>query len=359
MIIQSSSKLVFKNGSKMKNRFALAPMTNQQSYPDGRLSDDEFHWLTMRAKGSFGMVMTCAAHVQAAGQGFPGQLGIFSEIHEEGHRRLAKAIKAEGSLAVIQLHHAGMRSPEDLIGQAPMCPIDQPKYNAKAMRLEEVMKLRDDFILAAKRARDWGYDGVEVHGAHGYILTQFLSAEINERKDQYGGNLENRSRLLFEIIEGIRSTCGSEFLLGLRLSPERFGMDLGEIKMICQKLAAEEEIDFIDISLWDWQKEAEDPAFKGISLLEHFTAIDFKDIKLTIAGKISSASDVRTLLDKGVDFVTIGKAAILHYDFPEQVEADPNFKAIATPVTTAYLKKQGLGTEFIKYMDRWPEFVEK
>ena len=81
------------HGPAMKNRFMLAPLTNQQSHADGRLSDEEFHWLTMRAKGGFGLTMTCAAHVQAVGQGFAGQLGVFGDQHLEGLTRLASAIK--------------------------------------------------------------------------------------------------------------------------------------------------------------------------------------------------------------------------------------------------------------------------
>ena len=342
----------------MKNRFALAPMTNQQSFPDGQLSEDEFHWLTLRAKGGFGLTMTCAAHVQAVGQGFPGQLGIFNEIQEVGHRRLSDAIKAEGSLAVIQLHHAGMRSPEALIGVAPVAPSDLPKYNARGLSLSEVETLRDDFILAAKRAKDWGYDGVEVHGAHGYILTQFLSAEINQRSDRYGGSFENRSRLLLEIITGIRKQCGPSFLMGVRLSPERFGMEIGEMQRLCKELVAGDQVDFIDLSLWDWQKEAEDANYKGKTLLQHFMEIDYKEVKVTIAGKISSAKEVQSILDQGVDFVSIGKAAILHYDFPKQVSSNAAFASTSTPVSIAYLKEQGLGAEFIKYMERWEGFVE-
>ncbi len=103
--------LSFTRGPALKNRFMLAPLTNLQSHADGRLSDDEFHWLTLRAQGGFGLTMTCAAHVQAIGQGFPGQLGIYSDDHLEGLTRLAAAIKAAGSRAFVQLHHAGMRAP--------------------------------------------------------------------------------------------------------------------------------------------------------------------------------------------------------------------------------------------------------
>ena len=109
--------LSFARGPAMKNRFMLAPLTNLQSHPDGTLSDEEFRWLTMRAEGGFGLTMTCASHVQAAGQGFPGQLGNFGDQHLPGLTRLAAKIRSEGSIAVTQLHHAGMRSPKDLIGQ--------------------------------------------------------------------------------------------------------------------------------------------------------------------------------------------------------------------------------------------------
>jgi len=103
-------------------------LTNLQSHPDGTLSDDEYHWLTQRAVGGFGATMTCAAHIQAIGQGFPGQLGAFSDDHLPGLTRLAAGIKAEGSLAIVQLHHAGMRSPKDLIGEAPVCPSDNAEF---------------------------------------------------------------------------------------------------------------------------------------------------------------------------------------------------------------------------------------
>ncbi len=89
-------------GPAMKNRFALAPLTNLQSHPDGRLSDDEFDWLTYRARGGFALTMTCAAHVQRIGQGFPGQLGVFGDQHLEGLTRLAAEIRKYGSIAVVQ-----------------------------------------------------------------------------------------------------------------------------------------------------------------------------------------------------------------------------------------------------------------
>ncbi|MBT3736905.1 MAG: NADH:flavin oxidoreductase, partial [Gammaproteobacteria bacterium] len=113
----------FIRGPKMKNRFMLAPLTNSQSHDDGKLSEEEYHWLTMRAKGGFGLTMTCAAHVQAVGQGFPGQLGVFDDDHLPGLSRLAAEIKANDSVSICQVHHAGMRSPADIVG-TPVCPSD-------------------------------------------------------------------------------------------------------------------------------------------------------------------------------------------------------------------------------------------
>jgi len=342
----------------MKNRFMLAPMTNEQSHENGTLSEDEFRWLQMRAEGGFGLTMTCASHVQQIGKGFAGQLGIFSDQLKAGHERLTRAIKSQGSLAVIQLHHAGMRSPKKLIDNNPVCPSDNEKFGARALTLTEIHNLREDFVSAAKRAQYWGYDGVEIHGAHGYILCQFLSAAINHRTDEYGGNLTNRSRLLFEIIEEIRAHCGHDFLVGVRLSPERFGMDPGEVQTVCQQLIALNHIDFLDISLWDVFKLPENEAYKDQPLLQYFTQLDRGDIKLTVAGNIRTAQDVQRILNQSVDFVAIGRSAILHHDFPQRIINDVDFIPVETPVSTEYLKKQGLSEVFIRYMKKWPHFVE-
>ena len=352
-----SSPIHFPCGKSMKNRFMLAPLTNRQSHEDGTLSEDEYHWLVKRAAGGFGLTMTCASHVQEIGQGFPGQLGIFSDKHIAGHQKLSAGIKACDSLAVIQLHHAGMRSPEAVIGQQPVCPSDYPKFNARGLSLEEVIQLREDFITAALRAQKSGYDGVEIHGAHGYILTQFLSSATNKRTDLYGGSLENRARLLFEIVNAVREKCGQEFLLGVRLSPENVDMPLDEVKTITKQLIEEGNIDFLDISLWDSFKMPEEEGQKHESLLKHFTEIDRGNIKLTVAGKIKTGQDVKTILEAGVDFVSIGRSGILHHDFPRKVIENEHFIPIATPVSKEHLKKEGLGADFITYMQRWEGFV--
>lgn len=349
--------MAFTRGPVMKNRFMLAPLTNCQSHDDGTLSDEEYRWLTMRAEGGFGLTMTCASHVQAQGRGFPGQLGIFSDAHVPGLSRLAAAIRRTGSLAIAQLHHAGMRAPAKLIGGHPVCPSDDAETGARALSLAEVRRLAEDFVAAALRAERAGFDGVELHGAHGYALAQFLSPEINRRDDDYGGLLENRSRILFEILAAIRARCRPDFNVGVRLSPERFGLRLPEMITVAERLMAGGAIDFLDLSLWDVFKEPMDAEFQGRGLLSYFTALDRGNVRVGAAGRISSGADAARCLEAGLDFAIIGRAAILHHDFPERVRADPGFPAASLPVTAEHLRTEGLGPAFIRYLGNWKGFV--
>ncbi len=335
----------------------LAPLTNLQSGADGVMSEDEFRWLTKRAEGGFGLTMTCAAHVQAAGQGFPGQLGVWDDRHLPGLTRLAAALNTAGTHSVVQLHHAGMRSPKELIGEAPHCPSANDEFGARAMSLDEVHASRDAFIAAAVRAEKAGFHGVELHGAHGYLIGQFLSGEVNKRTDDYGGSFENRARLLYECIEGVRAACGKDFSLGVRLSPERFGMDLGEILGLAGALLQDDRIDYLDMSLWDSFKEPVDQTFKGKTLVELFGALPRERTRLGAAGKILTGADCQRAMDAGLDFVVIGRGGILHHDFPQKVAADAAFRPIALPVPEDHLKAEGLGPAFLNYMKTWKGFV--
>ena len=347
------------HGPALKNRLVLAPLTNLQSHPDGTLSDDEFTWLTYRAKGGFALTMTCAAHVQRIGQGFPGQLGVFGDEHLPGLTRLATAIKDYGSIAVVQLHHAGMRSPKDLIGEAPVCPSDNAETGARALTLAEVERLRDDFIAAAVRSERAGFQGVELHGAHGYVLAQFLSPEINQRTDRYGGSLENRARIVHEIIDGIRAATGPDFSLGLRLSPERFGLKLGEIVEVARGILADGKIDYLDMSLWDYAKEPVEEEFQGRTLMSYFTELPRGNVRLGCAGKVMTGDDARACLERGMDFVLLGRAAILHHDWPKKLAGDAAFRPIQIPVPASHLHAEGLSPTFVKYMQTWKGFVEE
>jgi 2,4-dienoyl-CoA reductase-like NADH-dependent reductase (Old Yellow Enzyme family) len=348
--------LAFARGPAMKNRFMLAPLTNEQSHADGRLSEAEIRWLSFRARGGFGLVMTAAAQVDPQGQGFNGQLGVFSDDHLPGLRRLAEEIRAGGALSAVQLHHAGARSPKELVGQ-PVAPSDDPESGARGLSLDEVERLRDAYIEAAVRAERAGFDGAELHGAHGYMITQFLSAETNRREDRYGGSLENRQRLLFEAIDGIRARTGRDFQLGVRLSPERYGIKLDEARETAQRLLREAKIDYLDMSLWDAFKEPLEEAHKGRPIAAWFADLDRGPVRLGGAGKLRTPADAQRLLDLGYDFVLLGRAAILHHDFPARLAADPQFRPVSNPVTPEYLVAEGLSPSFVDYMRQWKGFV--
>ena len=259
----------------------------------------------------------------------------------------------------MQLHHAGMRSLEDIIGQKPVCPSDNEETGARALTADEVEQVKDDFIAAARRAEAAGFHGVELHGAHGYLLCQFISPEINRREDEYGGTLENRSRIVFDLIDAIRAECHSDFSLGLRLSPERFGLQLAEVKALAQRLMTEGRIDYLDMSLWDVFKAPEEEEHKDKSLLSHFTELERGSVKLGAAGKIMTGPEAARALAEGLDFAVIGRGAILHHDFPEKVAANSAFEPVPLPVSEDHLRTEGLGDAFVTYMRTWKGFVEE
>ena len=345
--------LTFLRGPPMLNRLALSPMTTDQALPDGRVGDDELRWLSMRAAGGFGLVMASGSYVQRSGKGGQGQTGVYADDHIEGLSRLACAIKAEGRVATLQLHHAGYRSPLRCVPQ-PVGPSDDAATGARGLAIGEVEQLVEDFVSAAGRAERAGFDGVEIHGAHGYILTQFLSRTDNRRTDRYGGSLENRARILFEIVDGVRRTCRPDFQLGLRMSPERYGLHLGEVCEVAQAFLDGAKI---DMSLWDAFKEAEDSEFKGRPLFSWFTELRRGQVRLAVAGKIRTPQAAASLLEAGADLTLIGRAAILNHDFARRSLEDAGFAPMSPPVTADYLADQGLGARFIRYMRTFDGFV--
>ena len=348
--------LTLPRGPAWKNRLALAPLTNWQSHPDGTLSDVEHRWLQMRAEGGFGFVMTCAAHVQAVGQGFPGQLGVFSPAHLPGLTRLAGSLHEAGAVCSVQLHHAGRRAPAELVGQ-PVGPSDDAETGVRAMSTGEVEQLVHDFATAAHRAQDAGFDGVEVHGAHGYLLAQFLSPEDNRRDDRYGGDLAGRSRLLREVLDAVRAATRPDFQVGLRLSPERFGMRLAEVRELCGELLAGGHLDYLDLSLWDVRKQPVEAEFAERPLLDWFTTLPRHGVALGVAGKVRTAEHARAVLDAQVDFVLLGRAAILHHDVPRRLIRDRDFGFATAPVSEQHLRGEGVGPAFVEYLRTWKGFV--
>ena len=134
-------------------------------------------------------------------------------------------------------------------------------------------------------------------------------------------------------------------------------MDIDACKRVAQGLIDTGDIDFLDVSLWDCLRRPVEERHQNKTLLEHVQDLERKSVRITVAGKISTAKDVQMILDAGIDFVAIGRAAILHHDYPNRMMADPDFVPVSLPVSGSYLKSEGLGDAFVQYMKRWKGFV--
>ncbi|MFJ1764803.1 NADH:flavin oxidoreductase [Amycolatopsis sp. NPDC088138] len=344
------------HGPAMRNRFMLAPLTNQQSEHDGSASPFDQEWIRQLAQSDYALIQTCAATVEAGGIAFDRQLGIHSDTHLPGLTEMAGSIRKGGGLSAVQLHHAGHRARPEL-GGIPSPASDSTVPGVKALTTDQVEGIRDSFIAAAQRAEQAGFDGVAVHGAFGWILSEFMSPLLNNRTDKYGGSTENRARLTIEVIEGIRQACGPDFQIGWRLSVERYGLKLEELRDITAEILDHELIDYLDLALWDSAQIVREGAFRGQRMLGVFTDLPRKSVRVGTAGKIMSAERAGQLLDEGCDFVLIGRAGILQRDFPRQVKANPRYDSAKLPVTAQYLRTGGLSERFINYVSGWPSFV--
>ncbi|SHG00344.1 NADH:flavin oxidoreductase [Chryseobacterium vrystaatense] len=349
--------LTLLHGPAMRNRFMLAPLTSQQSDHDGTASRYDQSWIQQLAKSGYGLIQTSAATVEAGGIAFERQLGIHSDKHLPGLTQMATMIREGGGLSAVQLHHAGHRA-KPSIGGIPSPASEKTLRGIKAITTEEVELIRESFIAAAKRAQLAGFDGISVHGAFGWILSEFLSPNLNDRKDQYGGSLENRARFTIEVIEGIRKACGPNFQIGWRLSIERYGLRLEELREMTADIFNRELIDYLDLALWDSAQIVREGTFQGKTMLSVFTELPRKGVRLGAAGKIMSAQRAGELLDEGCDFVLIARAGILQRDFPLQVMANPIYDSPQLPVTAEYLRAGGLSERFIDTMRGWQTFVK-
>jgi 2,4-dienoyl-CoA reductase-like NADH-dependent reductase (Old Yellow Enzyme family) len=351
--------LYLRNGLPLPNRLVLAPMTSQQSNPNGTLSDDELAWLVARAEGGFGLLQTAAAYVHPAGQVWPGQLGISSDEHLPGLGRLATAVSAAGARSSVQLHHGGARAERTLSGEEVVGPWDDAQTGVRGMTTGEVQRAVEDFADAAARAEKAGMDGIEVHGGHGFLVGQFLDASNNLRQDGYGSDPAGRGRFVKEVVHAIRERTGPDFHVGLRLSVERYGLVFSDMVQLVGELLASGDIDILDLSLWDVAKLPANAPEGSRTLVEHFLNLPRHGTVLGVAGHLASASVVQRVLDQGADLAYIGKAAIADHVFARRAIADPGYRAPSFPVTRDHLRSEKLAESFLTYFaTNWPQLVK-
>jgi 2,4-dienoyl-CoA reductase-like NADH-dependent reductase (Old Yellow Enzyme family) len=352
--------LTLAHGPAWRNPITLAPLTNLQSHDDGTLSDDEIEWLAARAEGGFGLTMTAAAYVTPAGQAWPGQLGVHDDAVLPGLRRFADRVRAAGSVSSVQLHHGGRRTDPAVSGHQRESAWADEASGTRALGTDEVARSVDAFVAGAVRVERAGIDGVEIHGAHGYLVGQFLDGRHNHRTDGYGGELADRMRFLLEVVDGVRSATGPDFQVGLRLTPERHGVTLDEALETTRAVLAGGRLDYVDISAWDVRKAPHEEQHRhaGSLLVDPFLGLERGTTRLGVAGKVLSGDDVAWCLDRGADFVSVGTAAILHHDFAARVLADSAFASLPQPVSREHLAAERVGPRFVDYLAAgWDDFV--
>ena len=350
------------SGIVTPNRTVLAAMTNKQSHDDGRLSNNELQWLKRRAEGGFGIVTTAAAHVSKDGQSWKGELGVFDDIHIDGLSRLARDIHKQKSLLIAQLFHGGLQADENLTGSTPISAsrtksrLSKTGFSKQASE-KEIIRVISDFKDAAHRCHKAGFDGVEIHGAHGYLITQFLGIKTNLRSDSWGGSLNNRSRLLIEILRTMRDELPENFIVGVRISPEikTMGIRLDDSIELAKKIS-DMEIDFIHISCWDVFKRSIEYPNINKTLTEWFTESCENLPTVISTGGVWSKENADDLLKQGADLVGVGRVGIGYPEWAKEVMKE-KYDPKKPPFTSKQLKEAHLSDVFIDYMRKWDGFV--
>ena len=348
---------------KIRNRSVLAAMTNKQSHRDGTLSDEEINWLTRRAKDGFGIITTAATHVSKNGQGWEGEFGVYEDSFINRLKVLTDSIHEQDSLVFAQLFHGGMRAPEKLTGNIPISASKIPckessTGSTKAANQKDIEGIIFDFKSAAIRCVEAGFDGIELHGAHGYLISQFLGKKTNHRKDIWGGDIHNRSKFLIKIVNEIKKSVPESFIVGVRISPEINDMgifldDSLELAKILTKIG----IDFIHLSCWDCFKISEEYSKDKKTITEWFTHTIPNLPTIISTGGIWSSKDATDVMMQGADLIGVGRVAIPYPDWSLNLK-DDNYNPPRMPFTSTQLTKAGLSDVFIAYMKNWKGFVE-
>ena len=254
--------IILRSGIQIDNRVVMAPMTNFSSNPDGTVSDEEVAYYSRRSNG-VGMVVTACAYVTANGKGFHGEFGSDRDDLIPSLRRLASAIKEQGAKAVLQIFHGGRMCPPELVPNgeivsASAVPAERGTVSdqvPRALTETEIQSIIRDFGESTRRAIEAGFDGVEIHGANGYLIQQFFSPHSNRREDQYGGSLEKRLSVPIAVVDEVKKVVAKHakqpFLVGYRFSPEEPetpGITMADTLALIDVLASK-ELDYLHVSL--------------------------------------------------------------------------------------------------------------
>lgn len=314
------------NSMSLSNRFVRSATWEGMAADDGACTPSFKDLYTQLARGGVGLIITSHTYVRPDGRGTPRQLGIHKDELIPGLQDLTRAIHEYDSRVAVELSHAGILTNEKLTGQAPMVVSAVQDFNQSAVKeltVEDIHKIAGAFGEAAGRAEAAGFDAVQIHGAHGFLMSQFLSPAFNKRSDDYGGSIENRARALVETLREIRAAVGAEFPVLVKLNSEDFidgGLKLADAVVVGQMLQAE-GIDAIEVSggtlvTGDHCRKDIDSEEKEAYWREAAKAFKQKlDVPLILVGGIRSFSLAEQLVDDGyADYISMSRPFIREPD---------------------------------------------
>ncbi|MEG2018383.1 MAG: NADH:flavin oxidoreductase [Clostridium sp.] len=242
---------------ELKNRLVMPPMATSKSQGDGKVSKGILDYYKEKSQGGYiSLIIIEHSFINKRGKASNGQLSVSDDSDIEGLKKLAQIIQNNGSKAVMQINHAGGAASREVIGTMPVGPsaVANPRFKdkdiPKELSKEEIKAIVSDFADAARRVKEAGFDGVEIHSAHGYLLDQFFSPLSNKRSDEYGGNINNRIRIHLEVIRAVKEAVGNDFPILLRLGAADYieGGAVIEDSIIASKEFEKAGVNILDIS---------------------------------------------------------------------------------------------------------------
>jgi 2,4-dienoyl-CoA reductase-like NADH-dependent reductase (Old Yellow Enzyme family) len=316
------------NGMKLANRFVRSATWEGMATDDGAVTPELTQTMVDLVNGGIGLIITGHAFVSPEGQAGPWQLGIYRDELVEGLKTMTSAVHAEGGRIVAQLAHAGNFAAKQITRQPPHVVsafeglATSPRHELTA---EDIRRLAAAYGAAAARAKDAGFDGVQIHSAHGYLLSQFLSPAFNRREDEYGGSIENRSRIHRETVRAIRAAVGAEYPVLIKINSEdciENGLTPQD-SVAAAKMLADAGIDAIELSGGTLVSGNLSPSRTGINKPEkeayfQAAAAVYKaaiDIPLILVGGMRSYQVAeQTVLDGTADYISMCRPLIREPD---------------------------------------------
>ena len=307
------------NGVTIKNRLAVAPMTHFGSQTDGLISDQERTFLSNRA-GDMGLFITAATLVQKDGKAFHGQPEATGEHCLDSLKETAQILRQQGTKAILQIHHGGSKAIDDLLdGLDKISASANEAEHAREATAEEVEALIASYAQAADLALRAGFDGVEIHGANGYLIQQFYSAQSNRRNDQWGGSLENRMRFPLAVVDAVVAVREKhqrdDFIIGYRFSPEEPGDDgltMNETGALIDALA-QKPLQYLHVSLWEFDKKIRRGGDTAQTRMQFIHERINGKLPLIGVGNLFTADQILAAYETGwAEFIALGKTVMIN-----------------------------------------------